>query len=210
MTAPHNDNEELLHRAAQGDQEACRKLLEPYRERLRQLLAVRMDRRLAARLDSSDVIQEALADAWQQLADYLVERPVAFYPWLRQVTLDRLARLHNRHLGTQKRSLLREQGQRPALSDESIFHLAQMLVASGTSPSGRMQRHELFSQVEEALAQLPERDREILVLRHLEQLSVAEMSSVLGISESAVKVRHFRALQRIRTLLPDMNDGTGK
>jgi RNA polymerase sigma-70 factor (ECF subfamily) len=206
MTVPDADNEDLLHRAAAGDPDACRQLLGPFRERLRQLLAVRMDRRLAARLDSSDVIQEALADAWQQLPDYLLERPVAFYPWLRQITLDRLARLHNRHLGTQKRSLLREQGQPCLPSDESIFHLAQLLVASGTSPSGKMQRDELYNQVEQALAQLAERDREILVLRHLEQLSVAEMASVLGISESAVKVRHFRALQRLRTLLPDVHE----
>jgi RNA polymerase sigma-70 factor (ECF subfamily) len=197
--------EDLLQRAREGNAEASQQLLALHRERLRHLIALRMDRRLAARLDPSDVIQEALADAWRQLPNYLEERPIAFYPWLRQVALDRLVLLHNRHLRTQKRSLLREQGQPLAMPDESVLQLAQQLVASGTTPSGKMRRDELRNQLQLALLQLAERDREILVLRHLEQLSIAEIASVLGISEGAVKVRHFRALQRIRTQLSDVN-----
>src|SRR5262245_37745691 len=109
MTSPADKTEDLVQRAGQGDQAAGQELLGRFRERLRQLLAIRMDRRLAARIDPSDVIQEALADAWRQLPDYLQERPVAFYPWLRQIALDQLILLHNRHFRIQKRSLLREQ-----------------------------------------------------------------------------------------------------
>src|SRR5579864_4019582 len=102
------DTERLLEQASRGDAAARQQLLERYRTRLRRMVAVRMDRRLAARVDPSDVVQESLADAFQNLSDYLRRRPLPFYAWLRQFAWERLLKLHRRHIHTQKRSVTRE------------------------------------------------------------------------------------------------------
>jgi RNA polymerase sigma-70 factor (ECF subfamily) len=195
------DTEELVDRARAGDREAREQLLGRHRKRLRQMVALRMDRRLLARVDPSDVVQEALTDAAQELSDYLRTRPVPFYPWLRQLAWERLIELHRRHLHSQKRSVRREDVDFLALPDESAVQLAQRLLAPGSSPSERVLRDELRGRVQAALAQLSPRDREVLVLRHLEQLSTKETAAVLGITPGAVKVRHLRALERLRGLL---------
>src|SRR5262249_22618301 len=156
--------------------------------RLTHMVRVRMDRRLAARVDPSDVVQEALADAAQKLSGYLRQRPVPFYPWLRRLAWEHLVRLHQHHLHPTKRSVLREQV--PALPDESAMELARRLLGSATSPSRQLLRKELRRRVQDALGQLSERDREVLVLRYLEGLSVKETAAVLASTEGAVKVRH--------------------
>src|SRR5262245_59310324 len=168
------DTEQLIDRARGGDREARQQLLMRHRKRLRQMVALRMDRRLAARVDPSDVVQEALADADRELSDYLRNRPLPFYPWLRQLAWDRLIELHRRHLYAQKRSVRREDPDFLALPDESAVQLARRLLAPGSSPSKRLLRDELRGRVQAALAQLSPRDREVLVLRHLEQLSTLE------------------------------------
>src|SRR5262249_16956341 len=145
--------------------------------------------------------QEVFADACQKLSDYLRRRPLPFYPWLRQLAWERLVKLHQRHLQAQKRSLAREQHEGLALSDGSAMALANRLLASGSSPSRQVLREELRRRVRTALGQLAERDREVLVLRYLEQLSTREIAAVLGIAEGAVKTRHLRALQRLRGIL---------
>jgi RNA polymerase sigma-70 factor (ECF subfamily) len=202
MAAPENrESESLLHRAEQGDLAARQQLLVRYQKRLRQMIAVRMDYRLAARLDPSDVVQETLAAAIQQLSDYFHHRPLPFYPWLRQLACDRLAELHRWHIQTRKRSITREARCAPELPEESALNLADRLLARGSSPSARLRRDEECRRVQAALAQLAEHDREVLVLRHLEQLSTREIAAVLGITEGAVYTRHLRALERIRILL---------
>ena len=110
------ETDALLERASRGDDQARQRLLERHRSRLKRMVAVRMDRRLAARLDPSDVVQEALADAARDLPDYLRTRPMAFYPWLRQLAWDRLVRLHRHHIDTGRRSVDRERDARPALA----------------------------------------------------------------------------------------------
>jgi RNA polymerase sigma-70 factor (ECF subfamily) len=165
------------------------------------MVALRLDRRLAARVDPSDVVQDVLLDAAQGLDDYLRERPVPFYPWLRQLAWDRLIDLHRRHLHSQKRSVKREQPLAAHLSDESAMQLADRVLAGQSSPSDRAIRRELRQRLRAALDQLAEADREVLVLRHLEQLSTRETAAVLGIREGAVKTRHLRALERLRALL---------
>jgi RNA polymerase sigma-70 factor (ECF subfamily) len=165
------------------------------------LVALRLDRRLAARIDPSDVVQEALADADRKLDDYAHRRPLPFYPWLRQLAWDRLIAIHRRHLHAGKRSVKREEPDVLGLPDESAAELASRLVDIGSSPSARLLRSERCRGVRQALDELPERDREILVLRHLEQLSMADITAVLGLREGAAKVRHLRALRRLRALL---------
>jgi RNA polymerase sigma-70 factor (ECF subfamily) len=203
MAPQDSDTEELIERAGRGDTLARQELLVRHQARLRQMITVRMDRRLTARLDPSDVVQEVFADACQKMSDYLQKRPLPFYPWLRQLAWERLVKLHQRHIQAQRRSTTREQRLDMALSDESVLALADRLLASGSSPSRQAMREELHRRVQVALAQLAERDREVLVMRYLEQLSTREIAAVLGIAEGAVKTRHLRALERLRKLLGD-------
>jgi RNA polymerase sigma-70 factor (ECF subfamily) len=198
---PSSETDELLRLAVRGDSRAVERLFVAHRERLRKMIAVRMDRRLAARIDPSDVVQEALAEAVRKMPDYLRKRPIPFYPWLRQIAWERLVRLHERHIYVGRRSVRREETWCGTLSDESAADLAGRLVSSGTSPSRRMVRDEVRRRVREALDRLAARDREVLVLRYMEQLSTAEIAAVLGISEGAVKTRHFRAIERLHGLL---------
>jgi RNA polymerase sigma-70 factor (ECF subfamily) len=201
MATREPDTEQLLQRTAQGDQAALQQLLVRHQTRLLRLIGLRLDRRVAARIDPADVLQEALLEAVRRLPEYLRQRPLPFYPWLRQLALDRLADLHRLHLRSQKRSVGREE--RLVLDEQSALELANRLLARDSSPSARLQRSELRARLEGALARLGEADREILVLRHLEQLSAAEIAAVLGIREGAVYTRHLRALERLRRLLGD-------
>ena len=202
MNQAEPDTEQLLARVAQGDQAALGLLLERHRQRLRHMIALRLDRRLQARLDPSDVLQETLAEAARRLADYARRRPLPFYPWLRQLAWERLVQLHRRHVRAGKRSVRREQADLP-LSDESALALADRLVSCGSSPSARLHRREQRRRVQAILARLDEGDREVLVLRYLEHLSTQEMAAVLGLTPAGVKTRQLRALQRLRDLLGD-------
>jgi RNA polymerase sigma-70 factor (ECF subfamily) len=197
------DTDQLLDQAAGGDAKARDRLLVRHRQRLRHMIALRMDRRLVARVDPSDVLQETLADAVERLPDYLERRPLPFYPWLRQLAWERLADLHRRHIRARRRSVMREERWAPPLPDESALELADRLLHRGSSPSARLHRDERRRRVQAALQQLTERDREVLVLRHLEQLATRDIAAVLGISEGAVYTRHLRALERLRALLGD-------
>jgi RNA polymerase sigma-70 factor (ECF subfamily) len=203
MASSQSDRDELeLLRAAQdGDDDACQRLLARHRNRLRQMVVVYLDRRMAARVDPSDVVQEALADAARGLTGYLREQPLPFYPWLRQFARQRLQQLHRHHILSRRRSVELEVPWVIALPDRSAVALADRLIADGTSPSRRLIRDELRRQVQRALDGLAPRDREILVMRHLEEMSAAEIATVLGISAGAVRVRLLRALTKLRNLL---------
>src|SRR6516225_4921641 len=203
MTSPDAETKALISRAAVGDRAAREDLLVRNRERLRQMIMVRMDRRLLPRLDASDVVQEVFAEACQKMSDYLQRRPLPFYPWLRQLAWERLLKLQQRHIGAQRRSTMREQPGELCLSQESEMVLADRLLARGSSPSQQLIRQEQRRRVQSALTELAARDREVLVMRYLEQLSIREIAAVLDISEGAVKTRHVRALVRLRGLLGD-------
>jgi RNA polymerase sigma-70 factor (ECF subfamily) len=203
LVSANAETEELIARATEGDEEAQQRLLLRHKDRLRRMVAVRMDRRLVARLDPSDVVQEALADAFLKLPIYLRERPLPFYPWLRHIAWKRLLKLHQRHVHALKRSVAREEHRAFVLPHESAFDLAKRIADPGTSPSTEAARAELSARVRTALAQLSECDREVLILRYLEQLSTRETAAALGITDGAVKTRHLRALQRLRRALRD-------
>ena len=205
MTTPDTDH--LLERATAGDGAARDQLLQRYRRRLRRMVAFRFDPRLAARVDPSDVVQETLAEAAANLDRYLRERPLPFYPWLRQLAQRRLIDLHRRHVQARRRSVTREVGP-PGLPDHSALALADRLFARTSSPSAGPRRQERRDRVRAALAALPEPDREVLVLRILEALPTRETAAVLGISEVAVRSRQVRALDRVKVLLgPDFLEG---
>ncbi|HUE72652.1 MAG TPA: sigma-70 family RNA polymerase sigma factor [Pirellulaceae bacterium] len=202
MTTPAiPDTEELLRRAADGRGSAVEELFDRHRPRLRQMIAVWIDPRLSPRLDPSDVVQDTLVEAHGSLADFLRKRPLPFYPWLRQMAWNRLVDLHRRHLLAGRRSISREDPRGMAISDQSMERLSRKLTASHADPARRMIRKELAQRVRTALDRLPAAAREILVLRHMEQLSVKEIAVILGIAEGTAKSRHFRALEQLRHLL---------
>jgi RNA polymerase sigma-70 factor (ECF subfamily) len=160
------------------------------------MIAVRMDPRLMTRLDPSDVVQEALMDASSRLPRYLQKQTVPFYPWMRALALERLVDAHRRHLADK-----RSPGCEALLPEDSMWKLADQLAVSSSGPQERTLAKEERERLYEALQRLSPKDREVLVLRYLEQLSTEETAAVMGLRESAVKMRHLRALERIRELL---------
>ena len=203
-----SDLETLLRQAAAGDQAAWGLLLEQYRDRLRRMVALRMDRRLQRRIDASDVVQEAFVESSARLAEYLGNPAMPFYLWLRFITGQKLLALARHHFGAQQRDLGREvalyHGALPATSSAA---LAAQLLGRLTRPSLAAVRAEMKVRLQEALNRMEPLDREVLALRHFEQLSTAETAQVLGIQEEAAKKRHLRALRRLRQVLDDLPGG---
>jgi RNA polymerase sigma-70 factor (ECF subfamily) len=195
------DTDQLLQLARGGDPSARDRLLARHRPHLRRMVHLRLDPRLAPRVDPSDVVQEALAEAARRLEEYLHQPPLPFYPWLRQIALDRLLDLRRRHLRAGKRSVAREDPDVLCLPDESAAELAARLIDLGSSPSRHLLREELRQRVRAALGQLLAGDREVLGMRHLEQMPVRDVAAVLGVGEGAVRMRLVRALGRLRDLL---------
>lgn len=204
MNVPTSDSDELLIMAAAGHDGATQELFLRHRDRLRRMVGVRIDPRLVARFDPSDVVQDALMDASRKFAGYLQNKPLPFYPWLRRLTLERLLELHRRHVFADKRNPDAEVNVDVWLSDASAWQLADCLTGSAeTAPPERLIREEERRRVQAALERLLAHEREILVLRYLEQLSTSEAAAALGVSESAAKMRHLRALERIREFLQE-------
>lgn len=201
MPAAEPDTDQLLDLVAAGDRPARSRLLDRHRHRLRNLIAMRLDSQLAARVDPSDVVQESLVEADRRLGGFLSRRPMPFYLWLRELTLQRLVDLHRWHVRSQKRSVRREEARLAFLSDASVRELAARVVDPASGPRNRLEMKQAEQRVHQALLDLADIDREVLVLRHLEQLSVKEIAAVLKITPGAVKLRHVRALQRLRTIL---------
>jgi len=197
--APGPDTDQLLASANRGDATARGRLLERHRPRLKRMVAVRLDRRLTARVDPSDVVQEVLLDAAAQMDNYLRDRPIPFYPWLRRLAAGRLADAYRRHVRAKRRSVGREEP--PGLPDESAAELADRLMAHQSGPATGLTRQERRDAVRAAVDRLPDRDREVLVLRFLEDLSTTETAAVLEVGEGAVKMRVVRALGRLREML---------
>jgi RNA polymerase sigma-70 factor (ECF subfamily) len=203
-----NDTDELLGKAADGDQDAWGALLARHRQRLHSMIALRLDSRLAGRIDPSDVLQEAFLAASLQFKDYAASRPMPFFLWLRLVTGQKLMGLHRHHLGKQIRDAGREvalyQGSSPEASSTA---LAARLLGREARPSEAAMRAELVLRLEAALNSMDPLDREVLVLRHFEQLSNGEAAQVLNIQPSAASKRYIRALRRLKETLTTMPGG---
>jgi RNA polymerase sigma-70 factor (ECF subfamily) len=197
-----------LKRVAAGEQTVWGELLTRHQQRLRSLVSLRLDHRLQGRIDPSDVIQEAYLEASRQLADYLKDPSIPFYLWLRLITGQKLIALHRHHLGTLGRDAGREVSlYRGALPEASSAALAAQLLGHGSRPSEAVMRAERSLRLQEALNSMDPLDREVLALRHFEQLSNAETAHVMEISESAASKRYVRALQRLREILAGMPGG---
>ena len=203
MCANQSDTDIFLDRARAGDASALNSLLGRHRTRLKRMVATRLDGRLKSRIDPSDVVQDAMVDAARRIDDYLASGDRLFYVWLRQIAWDRLVDLFRAHITAGKRSVLRELSLEGCVSDESFVQLADQLASDSLGPSARAMQEEVQARVYAAMNLLSAKDREILVLRHLEQLNVREIAETLSISTTAVTTRHLRALQRLRKLIVD-------
>jgi RNA polymerase sigma-70 factor (ECF subfamily) len=207
MTSDSSETRKILEQAAQGDSSALSALLTQHRERLRRMVALRMDQRLQGRIDASDVIQEAYLEAWTRLAEYLRAPTMPFFLWLRLLTAQKLVTLHRKHLGVQMRDPAVEISLYGGLPGTSSAALAAQLLGQDTRPSEAAIRAEMKVRLQEVLNSMDPLDREVLALRHFEQLSRAEIAHLLQIRESAVSKRYIRALKRLKDLLSSKPGG---
>lgn len=191
----------LVARLRMGGNPVLAELFSEYRGRLERMVHFRMDPRLRSRIDVGDVLQEAYLDAAKRVDNYLANPSAPFFVWLRGITLNTLMDVHRRHLGAALRDAGREVSLYRKTTDATSELLAAQLVGRLTSPSQAVMREELIAQVEEALRQMDDMDREVLALRHFEQLSNNEVAEVLGLTKTAASNRYVRALARLREIL---------
>src|SRR3954451_6984311 len=202
MTVDAGKPDDLLDRARAGDALALAALFDRYRDRLRHMVRLRLDRRLAGRLNTSDVLQEAFIEASKRLTPQSREREMPAFLWLRLVTGQALIDLHRRHLGARMRDAALEISlHRGTLPQASSLSLAELLLGRLTSPTRAAQRAEMQLRLQEALNRLDPIDREVLVLRHFEELSNVETAQVLGLEPTAASNRYIRALKRLKEAL---------
>ena len=187
----------LLERLGNGEAEAGDQLLCQHRDELWRQIELRLDRRLRRRVDPSDVVQEAQLEALRRLPDYLRRRPMPFRLWLRKIAHERLIMAHRRHAVAGCRSISRN----IALPVPSSAVLGQQLLARGSSPSQALKRQELAARVRQALAELSDADREMILMRNFEQLTNQQAAAVLGIDPATASQRYGRALIRLRAIL---------
>jgi RNA polymerase sigma-70 factor (ECF subfamily) len=180
-----------------GETEALGPLLARHHDFLLRIVELRFDPRLRARVDPADVVQQAQLEVVKRIGDYLSRCPMPFRLWLRQTALQCLVDLQRHHLGAGNRAV----GCEAALPDQSSVQLAERLFADSLSPSAKAVRGEVAGRVRAAVARLPEDDREVLLLRHFEDLPNHEAARVLGIEPAAASKRYGRALLRLHQLL---------
>lgn len=204
VSTDQSDERDRLHRAAGGDGHALGEVLDGYRRRLLRMVRLRLDRRVQGRLDASDVIQETFVEAARRLKEYLADPSVPFGVWLRFLAGQKILQLHRHHLGVQARAADREislhHGPMPQATSAA---LAEQLMGEITSPSQGFLKAEMRVRLQEALNAMDAIDREILALRHFEQMPFSEAALVLGIKRTAACNRYVRAMKRLKTMLTD-------
>jgi RNA polymerase sigma-70 factor (ECF subfamily) len=204
-----DETRELLQHANQGDAGAVNRLLDRHRAALRRMVAARLDRALAARIDPSDIVQNVLIEAHQRLPDYLRDPRLPFHLWLRGLARDDVIDMHRRHRLAQRRSVERERRlTSPEFRDRSSFDLAAQLKDPELTPAAAVIRKELEGRFLVALDQLDDDDRDMILMRHFEHLGNSEVAQALGLSAAAAGMRYLRALRRLRAALGGA-DGNG-
>jgi RNA polymerase sigma-70 factor (ECF subfamily) len=204
MSVSPEREEALLKRAASGDQQAFADLLEPWRQRLRTVIALRIDQRLGVRIDPSDVLQEAMVVASHELGRYAATRPMPFYDWLQKLAIQKLIDLQRRHIFADRRSILREE-RRSQWNDTTLHQLAKNLSGCILGPQSAALAAEREVQLLAALASLDSDYQEILYMHYVENQSLTEAAEKLQIAASTARTRHYRALRKLRELLRDQS-----
>lgn len=202
-----SETQELVEGARGGDAAAVNRLLERHRAALRRMVDMRIDPVLERRVDASDIVQEVLVEANRRLSDYLQAEPMPFHLWLRSLARDRLIDAHRRHRVAARRSIDREQPLAAKRApDRSTLELIDELCDPGLTPAAAALREEMAAQFREALDQLSETDREIVLMRHFEHLTNQEIAQALDLTEAAASMRYLRAIKRLRGVLENTGD----
>ena len=208
MSADTRTDEELLDAARAGDERALAVLVERHRERLERMVRLRMDRRLQRRVDPADVVQEAYLAVRAKFPHYVAGSRLPFYLWLRLEVGQKLVDVHRFHLGTQMRNAGQEVSlYHGALPQVTSVSLAEQLLGRLTTASHAAMRAEQKIRVQEALNGMDPQDREVLILRHFEELTNAEAAQVLGIKPTAAVNRYVRALKRLKDVFQGLPGG---
>ncbi len=208
MNADARTNDELLDAAHQGDEGALAVLVERHRERLERMVGLRMDRRLQGRIDPGDVVQEAYLAVRGKFAQYMADPQLSFFLWLRLEVGQKLVDVHRFHISAKMRDAGQEVSlHRGALPQVTSLSLAEHLLGKLTTASHAAMRAELKIRVQEALNSMNPHDREVLILRHFEELSNAETAQILGIKPPAAVNRYVRALKRLKDVFQGMPGG---
>lgn len=203
---PPREDPELLERLRQNGEQVLAEVFALNRERFWHLVTFRMDRRIAARVDADDVLQEAFVAASQRLDHYLRDEAYTVFIWLRMIVAQTLVDVHRRHLGVQKRSAGREVSIRGNQYPQTTsVSLAAHLIANQTSASHSLQRDETSEALADAIDQMSPLDQETIALRHFEGLTNVEAAEVLGISVTAASNRYVRAISRLKDILEELN-----
>ena len=193
-----NQAQGLIQRAAAGDEAALTDLLDSYRDRLRRMVLLRMNPLLKSRLNPSDVLQESFLDAHRQFPEYANSQATSVYFWLRNIVSKRLGKLHRFHLDAEMRDAKREMSLDANLTGASSMFLAAHLAASSTSVDQKIFQAEVQVKLQAALAEIDEKDREVIALRHFEELTTEETAEILSLTRSGVLKRYTRALRKLR------------
>jgi RNA polymerase sigma-70 factor (ECF subfamily) len=196
------DTQELLDHARGGDAQAVEQLLARHREPVRRMIDLRLDPAIVQRLDASDVVQDVLLEASRRLKEYLKNPAMPFHLWIRHIAKDHLIDAHRRHHQAQKRGVNREQPlHRPGWVDQSSMELAGQLMDPEKTPASAAIQQELQRRLHAAVEELDDDDREVILMRHFEQLANQEVAAALGLTEAAASMRYLRAMRRLRDLL---------
>ena len=198
MSTREQDENDLMQKAQNGDLEALAQVFEINRERLKRMIRMRMSERVRPRVAASDVLQEAYVDLAQQLGNYAKDPKLPFFLWMRRITGLRLAKVHREHLGQQIRDANRDRRLDVAMPDASAVYMANQLAGQFTTVSEKAMRNENELRMQAAIEQVSETDREILAMRHVEQLTNSEIAVLLEISESAATNRYVRAIRKLK------------
>lgn len=200
MLPDSETTQQLLQAVQDGDANAVNDLLERHRGSLRRMVQARLDRAVARRVDASDVVQDVLLEAHGRLSDFIQNGSMPFHLWLRHLAKDRMIDVHRRHRA-QRRTVTREQHIPQSADVSSAFDLLAQISAQELTPAAASIRKEIEGRFLGALAQLDDIDREILLMRHCEQLGNSEVAQLLGLSQPAAGMRYLRALRRLREVL---------
>lgn len=196
----------LLRQAKDGESQAVEKLLALHRPEIVCYVGHRLNQRIRARLDESDIVQDAFQEAARRLPDFLQKRPMPFHLWLRQIAYDRLIMEGRRHIQADRRSVDHE----AMISDDTSLDLFSKFVSDGTSPSQALIRKEAIENVKSALSDLTHSDRELLLLRIVEDMPYCDVAALLNCTEESARKRYGRALARLsKTLVARDANGKG-
>lgn len=205
MTEGNHSTDDLIGRVRSGDADALAEAFRRHQQRLDTIVRFRLDRRLQRRIGPDDVLQEAFLNASKRCGHVEGDSPQALFVWLRMIVLQTVVDITRRHLGAKMRDVGREEPAHRAVSAATTsVSLAARLIGNMTSPSGAVRRAERSEQLQSALDGMDTTDREVLALRHFEELSNQEVATVLDINQKAASIRYVRALRRLKDILGEL------